>query len=69
MSRGLRFRDWHLDLNAAGIPRAPEDAGFAPYRGFPGCIDREGRVRAVHFHDADSVCVYCGHVLIEAEAL
>lgn len=64
------FRDFGAaNLLQAGIAREDTGGEWAPFVGFPGCVDREGRVRAVHFHDADGRCVYCQHVLIEAEAL
>lgn len=59
MSRGLRFRDWHLDLNAAGVPRAPEVSGWAPFFGTRECCDPEGRWRSRHVFDGDSVCLFC----------
>jgi len=62
-ARGMRLRDWGVDGQAAGIPRAEgADGDWAPFAGYRACKDRNGRWRASHLwadSDEGSICCFC----------
>jgi hypothetical protein len=63
MSSVMRWRDWGIDVQAPGIPRADEIAGLAPLAERDRiCQDRNGRWRPAHgwaSSDEGAICAYC----------